>query len=147
MDVTNYIVKITLYKGYHPDKVVYYQYDFPCMLMLKYRWYFEYLAALVKVSYPHEKVELLIDQNSDGFLAGNDYIEKKTKSLLASLRSQLTRLEKGVVQDDLFGTMSKQNNEKRERVRKEIADLERGLFTRWVPPVYINKVKEVLNLK
>ena len=147
MDITNYIVKITLYKGCHPDKVVYYQYDFPCMLMLKYRWYFEYLAALVKVSYPHEKVELLIDQNSDGFLAGNDYIEKKTKSLLASLRSQLTRLEKGVVQDDLFGTMSKQNNEKRERVRKEIADLERGLFTRWVPPVYINKVKEVLNFK
>lgn len=149
MNPNNYIIKINLYgKGdteYHVEEVVYYRYDFPPMMVYRWRWYFEYIAALVKVHYPHRKVELIIDQNSEGYLAGQDYIEKKTKSLLTSLRSQLTRLENGVVQDDLFGTVSEKNEAKKERIRKEIADLESGVFTRWVPGTYKNIIKEVLN--
>lgn len=149
MNPNNYIIKINLYgegdTECHVEKVVYYRYDFPTMMMYRWRWYFEYIAALVKVHYPHRKVELMIHQNSEGYLAGQDYIEKKTKSLLTSLRSQLTRLENGVVQDDLFGTVSEKNEAKKERIRKEIADLESGVFTRWVPGNYKNIIKEVLN--
>lgn len=149
MNPNNYIIKINLYgegdTECHVEMVVYYRYDFPTMMMYRWRWYFEYIAALVKVHYPHRKVELMIHQNSEGYLAGQDYIEKKTKSLLTSLRSQLTRLENGVVQDDLFGTVSEKNEAKKERIRKEIADLESGVFTRWVPGTYKNIVKEVLN--
>ena len=149
MNPMNYIIKINLYgKGdteHQVDKVVYYRYDFPYMMIYRWRWYFEYIAALVKVHYPHRKVELIIEQNSEGYLAGRDYIEKKTKSLLSSLRSQLTRLEKGAVQDDLFNTVAEKNEAKKERIRKEIADLESGVFTRWVPDTYKNIVKEVLH--
>lgn len=149
MNPLNYIIKINLYgegdTEYQVDKVVYYRYDFPYMMVYRWRWYFEYIAALVKVHYPHRKVELIIEQNSEGYLAGQDYIEKKTKNLLSSLRSQLTRLEKGVVQDDLFNTVAEKNEAKKERIRKEIADLESGVFTRWVTSTYKNIVKEILN--
>lgn len=148
MNPLNYIIKINLYgegdTEHQVDKVVYYRYDFPCMMVYRWRWYFEYIAALVKVHYPHRKVELIIKQNSEGYLAGQDYIEKKTKTLLSSLRSQLTRLEKGAVQDDLFNTVAEKNEAKKERIRKEIADLESGVFTRYVPGTYKNIIKEVL---
>lgn len=149
MNPLNYIIKINLYgegdTEYQVDKVVYYRYDFPYMMVYRWRWYFEYIAALVKVHYPHRKVELIIKQNSEVYLAGPDYIEKKTKTLLTALRSQLTRLEKGVLQDDLFNTEAEKNEAKKERIRKEIADLESGVFTRWVPDTYKNIIKEVLH--
>ena len=54
-----FFVKITLYKGYHPMEVVYYRRGMSIDFVIRWRWYFEYLAARLKVLFPREKVELL----------------------------------------------------------------------------------------
>lgn len=144
-NINNYIIKITLYKGYHPDEVVYYRYDFPPMLLSRWRWYFEYIAALVKVKHPHEKVELYINQNKEGFRAGELYIEKKRNSLLSHKKGQLRKLEgERVKDDDLFGTKEAMRMEKIERVRREINELESGQVNFWYPPTYKNIIKRYI---
>jgi hypothetical protein len=141
---TDYIVKITLYKGYYADAVVYYNYAIPHVVFSKYEWYFDYLAALVKVRFPHEKVELLkSQQGTKPFLAGKDYIEKKSQSLLKAKRSQLKQLETKGFDDDLFSFKGQEIEEKKDRIRKEIEDLENGKFNYWFPPTYINRIKEL----
>lgn len=141
---TDYIVKITLYKGYYADVVVYYNYAIPHVVFRKYEWYFDYLAALVKVRFPHEKVELLkSQQGTKPFLAGEDYIEKKSQSLLRAKRSQLKQLETKGFDDDLFSFKGQEIEEKKDRIRKEIEDLENGKFNYWFPPTYINRIKEL----
>lgn len=141
---TDYIVKITLYKGYYADAVVYYNYAIPHVVFSKYEWYFDYLAALVKVRFPHEKVELLkSQQGTKPFLAGKDYIEKKSQSLLKAKRSQLKQLETKGFDDDLFSFKGQEIEEKKGRIRKEIEDLENGKFNYWFPPTYINRIKEL----
>ena len=126
---TDYIVKITLYKGSHADIVVYYNYAVPHIVMMKYNWYFDYLAALVKVKFPHEKVELLkVQAGEKPFLAGKDYIEKKSKSLLIAKRGQLKNLETKGFDDDLFSFKSHEIEEKKTHLKNEIEDLENGKF-------------------
>lgn len=148
MNPNNYIIKIELYGEGDcknlVEEVVYYQYDFPTMMLPRWRWYFEYLAALVKVAYPHRKVNLLIMQNTEGYLAGKDYVEKKSESLLKSLRGQLKRLENKVYVDDLFGSESEKIETKKARIQQEIASLEKGEFTRWYPETYKNTIKKTL---
>lgn len=142
---TDYIVKITLYKGYYADVVVYYNYAIPHVVFCKYEWYFDYLAALVKVRFPREKVELLkSQQGTKPFLAGKDYIEKKSQSLLKAKRSQLKQLETKGFADDLFSFKSQEIEEKKQRIKNEIDDLEKGNFNYWFPPTYINKIKEII---
>lgn len=83
-DPTSYIIKIELYKGCHVEEVVYYRYEVPHTTLSNYRWYFEYLAALVKVAHPKDRVNLLILQigTEAPFLAGKYYIEKKQSHCL-----------------------------------------------------------------
>lgn len=149
MNPLNYIIKINLYGTgdckYHVEDVIYYRYDFPFMMVHRWRWYFEYIAALIKVAYPHRKVELIINPNTEGFLAGDDYIKEKTQTLLKSLRGQLKKAENTLINDDLFGTQSEKIESKKARIQQEISSLEKGIFTRWYPPVYINKIKQTLN--
>ena len=57
-------VKITVYKGYHADKVVYYRGQISIDMLEKWRWYFEYLAARIKVKHPRRKVELTIGRQT-----------------------------------------------------------------------------------
>lgn len=141
---TDYIIKITLYKGYYADKVLYYNYAIPHNVFVKYEWYFDYLAALVKVRFPHEKVELLKKQaGEDPVIAGKDYIEKKSKSLLKAKRSQLKQLETKGFDDDLFAFKRQEIEEKKQRIKTEIEDLENGKFNYWFPPTYINKIQQI----
>lgn len=53
-------VKITIFKGHHADEVVYYRNKLSVSMIEKWRWYFEYLAALIKVNNPLRKTELTI---------------------------------------------------------------------------------------
>ncbi len=136
-----YCVKIVLYKGYHTDKTVYYHWCIPFNLLLKYKWYFEYLAALVKVSNPREKVVLHTGEQT--LLAGEEYIEWKTKTLLRAKRSQLKKLQAQKIDDDLFSYTSEKHSEKKAKLQHEIERLEAGHFDYWVMPTYINRIKEV----
>ena len=133
-------VKITLFdKNGHGDKVVYYRNKITVAMSIKWKWYFEYLAALIKINNPRLKVELTIC--TQNLLQGNEYVVKKTKDLLSHKRGQLNKLMTANCHNDIFGFTQKETENKIERIRQEIATLERGKFNYYVPNEYINNVK------
>lgn len=131
-----------MYKGAHADTVVYYRNKLPMILIEKWRWYFEYLVALIKVHNPRIKVELIACPQE--LLQGRQYIERKTETLLIAKRSALKKLEKEVVGYDLFSYKALENNDKKQRLIAEIKDLENGDFKYYVPVEYINRIKEFI---
>lgn len=132
-------VKIIIYKGCNDGEVIYYRNKLPMWIIEQWRWYFEYIAAIVKVSNPRKKVELIICAQT--LLQGQEYIEEKTKTMLRAKKTQVKKLGEDVINDDLFGFKSQQNNEKKERIQSEIDALERGEFNYYVPVTYINRIK------
>lgn len=133
-------VKITVYKGYHADKVVYYRGQISIDMLEKWRWYFEYLAARIKVKHPRRKVELTICTQT--LPLGDEYIQEKIKNLLRHRRSKLQKLINTPVASDLFNDNQIDLEKEIEQTRAEIAALERGEYTGWVPPYYINEIKQ-----
>ena len=135
-----FCVKITVYKGYHADKVVYYRGQISIDMLEKWRWYFEYLAARIKVKHPRRKVELTIGRQT--LLLGDEYVQEKIKNLLRHRRAKLQKLINTPVASDLFNDNQIDLEKKIEQTRAEIAALERGEYTGWVPPYYINEIKQ-----
>lgn len=133
-------VKISVYSGCWVEEVVYYRYKLPLWLVEKWKWYFEYLAARVKVKNPCRKVELLIVACE--ISCGEDYISEHTKNLLRAKKIKLKKLRTGRYEDDLFGWGKEKHDEEEKTVSEEIAALERGEFKFWTPATYINKIKE-----
>lgn len=127
-----------------PEEVVYYNGNLPLDICVRWKWYFEYLASLVKVANPKRRVEFYCGRQD--LPLGQDYIEVKTKTLLKGKRSQLSKLDKQV-DDDLFGFTSEAREKKRQRIMKEIEELESGVFRYYVPPVYINKLRKWLHTR
>ena len=74
-------------------------------------------------------------------LQGTEYISEKTKTLLRHKESTLKRMDKSVIDDDLFGFNSQEHNKKKEKLQVDISDLKRGDFKYYIPPEYINKIK------
>ncbi len=133
-------VKINIYKGCWVDEVVYYKYNLPLKLVERWLWYFEYLAALVKVHNPHRKVELIV--RSQNTLCGEDYISEKTKNLLRAKKRKLKQTKQGYYEDDLFGFTKAEHDNKISDIQEEIDALERGEFRYYVPPTEINNIKK-----
>lgn len=136
-------VKILIYTGCIPEDVVYYQYNIPVQFVERWKWYFEYLAARIKVAHPKRKVELCISAQ-ENCLCGSDYVSEKTKSLLRSKAIKLKKLRTGRYEDDLFGLAKADKEAKVQSVQAEIEALERGEFNYYIPPTYINKIKKYL---
>ena len=133
-------VKIMVYKGCHVDQVVYYRNKLPMWIVEKWKWYFEYLAARIKVAHPRRKVELVICAQT--LLQGDEYIQAKTASLLKAKRSRLKRLQNEPVAADLFSFGEEERQYKTNALESEIQALERGEFNYYVPVTNINKVKQ-----
>lgn len=133
-------VKITVYKDYHADKVVYYRGQISIDMLEKWRWYFEYLAARIKVKHPRRKVELTICPQT--LPLGDEYVQEKIKNLLRHRRAKLQKLINTPVASDLFNDNQIDLKKKIEQTKAEIAALERGEYTGWVPPYYINEIKQ-----
>lgn len=112
----------------------------PMWIVEQWRWYFDYLAALVKVNNPRLKVELTTCAQT--LKQGQEYIEEKSKTLLRAKESKLKRLKNTPVQDDLFNYASKEQDRKIQAVQGEIDALNRGEFNYYVPPTYINSIKK-----
>ena len=134
-------VKINIYKGWWVEEVIYYRYNQPLQLVQRWIWYFEYLAALVKVHNPHRKVELIIC-SQDNMLCGEDYIREKTKNLLRAKKRKLKQTRHGYYEDDLFGFTKAERENKLSDIQEEIDALERGEFRYYVPPTEINNIKK-----
>ena len=137
-------IEISMLK-YHgvTEAVVYYNYKLPMHLALKYDWYFEYLTALLKVRHPHRRVILTI-RRSDECLAGQEYIDNKRPTLIKGKMRNITRIRNQPFTDDLFNLARAERDAKIASIQSEIDALERGEFNYYVPPSYINKIKEWL---
>lgn len=136
-------VKIVIYTGCLAEATIYYRYDMPMRIVEKWKWYFEYLAAIVKKANPRRKVELTICAQQS-CLCGTDYVSERTKNLLRARNIKLKKLRMGEIEDDLFGRAKADNEAKIESVRREIEALECGEFNYYVPPTYINKIKSYI---
>lgn len=136
-------VKILIYTGCIAEATIYYRYNLPIWIVEKWKWYFEYLAAKVKIANPRRKVELLIS-SQENCLCGSDYMSERTKSLFRAKSIKLKKLQTGRYEDDLFGLAKADNEAKIDSVKAEIEALERGEFNYYVPPTYINKIKDYI---
>ncbi len=132
-------VKISVYNGVHVDKVVYYRNKLPMRIVEKWRWYFEYIAARIKVTYPIKKVELTIGRQD--LLQGEEYVKEKIKNLLKHRRSRLKKLIETPVETDLFSFKAEERQRKINQVKAEIDSLEKGEYNGYIPSVYINDIK------
>ena len=133
-------IKIMVYDKFHVDEVVYYRNKLPMWIVEQWKWYFEYLAARIKVKNPRRKVELVICAQT--LLQGEEYITVKSASFLKAKKGQLKRLQERPVVPDLFGFSQDVRNKKIKALEGEIQALERGEFNYYVPQTYINTVKE-----
>ena len=132
-------VKITIRKGVCDYDVIYYRNKLPLWVVEQWRWYFDYLAALVKVNNPRLKVELTICAQT--LKQGQEYIEEKTKTLLRAKKTKLKKLQSQPLQDDLFHFERDKFAKAIQELREAVAALERCEFNYYVPPTHINKIK------
>lgn len=133
-------VKIIIYRGCNDGEVIYYRNKLPMWIIEQWRWYFEYIAALVKVNNPRRKIELIICAQT--LKQGQEYIKEKSKTLLRAKETKLKRLKNTPVQNDLFNHAKEEQDKKIQAVQGEINALKRGEFNYYVPPTYINKIKK-----
>ena len=133
-------VKIVLYERYNSpiSETVYFRSVIPQRILDKYMWYFDYLVALIKVKYPKKKV--VLSYGVQNMLFGEDYIKEKIKNLISHKKGRITQLNKMPEIVDLFDDGSKKT-EMINKLKNEIADLEKGIVNFYVPVEYINKIR------
>lgn len=142
-DLNECVVKIAVSGEtdyFHMDDVVYYRSGMTPDFVTRWLWYFEYLAALVKVNNPHRKVEFY--KGPQDILVGKEWHEHRRATLLKFRATKLKQLEKGVVDDDLFHFKSQDNEAKKQQVLAQIDALNRDEFPFEEFPDYINKIKQ-----
>lgn len=135
-------IKIQIYKDFYVDRVIYYRNRLPLFIVEQWRWFFEYLAARVKVKNPRTRVELIICAQE--LLQGEEYKQKKIKDLLRAKRARLNKLEKEPVEDDLFSIYRNEQQNKIKALQEQINALERGEYDGYIPVTYINEIKNFI---
>ena len=126
----------------HTDEVVYYRSRMSPDFVMRWLWYFEYLAARIKVRNPKRRVEFYFGPSN--IKLGKEWHEYRRAALLKSRLIKLKQLKRVKVDDDLFGfNRSDQENNIRE-VEKQIEMLERDEYPIPEFPEYINNTKRYL---
>ena len=139
---TLYCIKIIVYKESSRvlvDAVAYYRDRLPRHLADKYRWYFDYLAALIKVKHPKRLVKVIVCPQD--LPDPEQYKEDKIKNLIRHKKGCLKKLQSSIVVNDLFNYKEDERQAKIEKYKMDIESLERGEFSGWLPCKYINKIK------
>lgn len=145
--MNNCIVKITIsHSNYYftAERTVYYRSGMSPDFVTRWLWFFEYLAARIKVANPRRRVELWKGPLSDGILLGADWHEYRRGVMIKTRERKLAKLEQGVVDDDLFHFKSSDNAARCEVLRQELADLKADRFPIPEFPIYINEVKHYI---
>ena len=129
-------VKISISYNYYGsiDEVIYFRYGIDINTFSRWKWYFEYLVAKIKINYPKSKV--FFEYGEQNLIFGNEYILKKKKDLLIRKEINLKKIEgdkKLMLFEDELST-SKKN-----RLIQEIKDLKNNEFNFYIPDEYINK--------
>lgn len=139
------VVKISISSEtnyYHIDDVVYYRSGMSPDFVQRWLWFFEYLSARVKVSNPRRKVELY--KGTQDIMLGSEWHEYRRNVMMKSCNTKLKKLEKGIVNDDLFHFASQDNDRKISEVRSKLASLAKDEFPIQEFPEYINKIKNYI---
>lgn len=123
------------------EEVVYYRAGLPMRMTLRWKWYFEYIAARIKVKHPKRQVKVTIIQQPSDLKVGSEYIREKTRNLLRTKYAQVRKLQKGT-DTDLFDFAGEDRRNKIDRLQSEIAYLESGRFPYYYPVEYKNIVKK-----
>ena len=124
------------------DDVVYYRSGMSPDFVDRWLWFFEYLSARVKVANPKRKVEFY--KGPQDVMLGNEWHEYRRNVMMRTCNTKLKKLEKGVVNDDLFHFASQDNDEKISEVRTKLTSLEKDEFPIPAFPEYINKIKRYI---
>ena len=136
------IVKISVsneHDYYHIDDVVYYRSGMSPEFIEKWLWYFQYLAALVKVHNPRRKVQFYYGPQM--VKLGQEWHEYRRNVMIKSRRFKLKQLENCIVEDDLFHFKSEEIEHKKNEIKSQITSLERDEYPIPDFPEYINKIK------
>ena len=124
------------------DDVVYYRSGMSPDFVDRWLWFFEYLSARVKVANPKRKVEFY--KGPQDVMLGNEWHEYRRNVMMRTCNTKLKKLEKGVVNDDLFHFASQDNDKKISEVRTKLATLEKDEFPIPAFHEYINKIKNYI---
>lgn len=139
MESNKCFVRILVYEGASPDRVIYLRSGLSVDFVVRWRWFFEYLQALVKVKHPRRKVEL--SSGVSDVLLGDEWREFKTRSLLKHRQGRLKSLLSSPVKADLFGFSEEKREADIRKVREDIALLEAGKYPIAEFPSYVNEIK------
>ena len=124
------------------DDVVYYRSGMSPDFVDRWLWFFEYLSARVKVANPKRKVEFY--KGPQDVMLGSEWHEYRRNVMMKSCNTKLKKLEKVVINDDLFHFASQDNERKIEEVKNRFTSLERDEFPIPAFPEYINKIKNYI---
>lgn len=125
------------------DEVVYFRSGMTADFVSRWQWFFEYLAALVKVNNPKRRV--VFYKGPQDVLLGEEWHNYRRQSLLLSNKGKLKRLQSSPVENDIFGFNQQDHEAEMQRVADKIEALERDEFPIEEFPEYINKIKNFLN--
>ena len=124
------------------DDVVYYRSGMSPDFVQRWLWFFEYLSARVKVANPRRKVEFY--KGPQDIILGQEWHEYRRCVMIKSCNTKLKKLEKVIVNDDLFHFASQDNDRKISEVKTKLASLEEDNFPIPDFPEYINKIKQYI---
>ena len=135
-------IAVTFEGGAPVDEVVYFNYGLTLDILIKYKPYWEYVAARVKVKHPRRSV--LLNYGTCQTPCGQDWIDEHLPKRLEAKRRKLKSLMNPTktYQDDLFGFASTKRLEDANKLRQQIERLEAGLYDAYVPPTYVNNIKK-----
>lgn len=126
----------------HIDDVVYYRSGMTPDFVTRWRWYFEFLAALVKVANPRRRVEVW--SGPVDIMLGDEWHQHRRAALLKSRHIKLKQLRNFKPNDDLFGFGMADHEEDVSKVQRQIELLERDEFPIAGFPEYINRIKDYI---
>lgn len=140
------IVKITIsmvnYYN-HAETTVYYRSGMTPDFVDRWHWYFDYLAARLKVAYPRRNV-VLTCAAQEGIMLGKEWHEYRRGVMLRTARKKLTELAAMPVEDDLFGFGRSERDAKVAKWTAKLEALEADTYPIPESPEYLNRMKEFL---
>lgn len=126
----------------HIEDVIYYRSGMTPDFVTRWMWFYEYLAARVKVANPHIRVKLW--HGPVDIMLGEEWHEHRRMSLLKSRKIKLKKLQSITPNSDLFGFARDDHGERINDIERQISLLENDEYYIDEFPQYINKVKEYI---
>lgn len=141
------VCKITISEVWsytHFASTIYYRSGMSPDFVGRWRWYFDYLVALVKVHHPHRNVRLYCGPLDDDIKLGKDWHEYRRNTMLNTARRKVAQLETANIDLDLFGFSTKEHERKLAEQKALVEALENDTYPIPDFPEYINLIKKFL---